>query len=857
MKKSNPNLTTNSPEELGNMSGSLVVGFIVKATPYTRCYEVQLFGKIGMGYLLSSSSSLAGGQGTTEISSLLPGTQVLCLSARNSEIFILGVIPTEVIDTTHALTKFLTRATGSGIAESLQQEDFKTDIGIQNRSNGMPGDSVQGDWGSVNILGGGVILTQFMAALKAGETTGIWAYHFDKLLRLYGYNMEEFTAFTERVRFNDEGEAFDVEYAAKYPWEALGISEPGDAFTNDDSATWSNWQEGASANNYKNPVEPTKQDQTGLWRYQKLKGYLGDLSNEYVALPDDKYVSGNPIGYSDNNGVNYAGLLQILKGSDGAYSVKSAKEIIFSKYAVIPVPQQLAVPDHNTGGDWHDNYKASGKFGEGEYPEDQAAWDWGDEDSPSRASSLIDYLAYKFNFYTQANISEHKKDWYLPSEKEVIDSGILKVNRVTINPSDIIPLTTNFWANAPKSYEVDIDHRMKGVKYYEGMSCFSMLDDGSIIIEDAWGSQLIMSKGNITLSPAGDLMLRPGKGITAWAGKDIALRAANNIDITSSTQDVRLKAEGNLHVLAGNSGSYGGILLESRSDTSRQDYENKVGTDVRSSGVTVKCANSDFTVWAPDIFMSTRQIDTKKAGVLYLDADDGNSSLVVKAKDFIETIGQHHIINYDDSTNVTYFGKSACIISSSNFIVEGGGVFTGGGLFVDGTIGGKNVVYDGASVTMLAGVDGQISDAIDDVNVNVDNYKEILQNAVELIDENYRNVEGSVLNADIVKQVGFSLRTDKQYGLGDDFSIEASRWQQYLSAAGYSKKWKEPEVLPPGSTAPTFPHPGSKWTEDVFIPANTPVNFDFEAGHAKDRSEYESGPEFNLPESPESSYLIF
>ena len=833
--------------------GRIGLGTIIKAMPYARCYEIQVFGAHTQGFLMSAGSSLDGGQGATEVGTLLPGVSVICFQSKSTSIFILGTLPQLVTNANLSYADFITRQTGVGVVEDIHNRELSRDYGIQNRSAGMPGDNVPGDWGSVNQVGGGVLVTQFMTMLKAGDTCGVWAFYFDQLLRVYGYNLEEFTSFTERVRFNDEGEAHDVEYGAKFPWEALGTNDPTDAF-DDKKASWT--ADDMNGRNVRNPIEPKKEDQTGLWRHHTYRGFLGDLEQEYVTKAHPDY-NDDPVSFADNaEGVTYSGLLHVVKGADGAYMVRSAKELIFIKYPLIPVPQQMAPPDHHDNGDWHTNYKASGTFGAGPDPKEQKAWDWGDEDKQPdiRSGSLLDYLAYKFNWYHVANFTEHKKDWRLPEEKDVVDAGAGFPERGTIDKVKILSLQKNFWADIPKDFEVDIDHRMAGVKYYEGMSCIAMLDDGTVMFEDAWGSQIIMSRGNITFAPAGDLICRPGRGMTVWSPGDLVLRSAKSVDITSSTKDVRIKAEGNMHILAGNGEDYGGILLESRADNSTQSYDDVVGTDVQSSGVVIKCKNSAFVTWATDIYLSVQKLDQKAAGIFYLDADDGNSNIIVKSKEFLEMLTSFHVINFADTSDAYYFGKDAAIIDAQICIVDGGAIMLDGPMIAQGFVGGGSFGHDGDEpLEVIPGTSGKIGDYISDAKDAIDAVGDNLTQRVSAIDDKARNDPDGLLNSAVVKKIGFSLRNDEQYGLQDDFKLRAARWQQYIEDDGNT--WEEPAVTAP-TGEPTFPHPGRKWTEAIYFDAVNLSNFDLGAGQAKTRANYDNKPTTSDPKAPSAAYKV-
>ena len=70
-------------------------------------------------------------------------------------------------------------------------------------------------------------------------------------------------------------------------------------------------------------------------------------------------------------------------------------------------------------------------------------------------------------------------------------------------------------------------------------------------------------------------MLMSGSRVVTLA-KEAIIRAKGSVDISSNENDVRIKAEKNMQLLAGNSGS-GGMLLESKGQGSIQGYGGLIG----------------------------------------------------------------------------------------------------------------------------------------------------------------------------------------------------------------------------------------------------------------------------------------
>ena len=93
------------------------------------------------------------------------------------------------------------------------------------------------------------------------------------------------------------------------------------------------------------PYVPLKPDQTGIFRHRISRGYAADLDRHEVILPkleDDSQARGEQAALSDEERHNFSGLLAVTEHSDGLFSVRSAKGLVFEKYLFIPVARQTS-----------------------------------------------------------------------------------------------------------------------------------------------------------------------------------------------------------------------------------------------------------------------------------------------------------------------------------------------------------------------------------------------------------------------------------------------------------------------------------------------------------------------------------
>lgn len=813
------------------ISGFLLTGVVVSVMPGLNMVEVSM-ASVGLrkAIVLGGNATADLAFGANTISAMVPGCAVACwVPYTDGAVYVIGTLPSVISLAQYAVPDFILMGSAVGQVEDIRRFHDNTPHGVENRTTGAA-DQLPGDWGTMSSLGIGVIASHFHAQLRASDNCGLWAFYFDNLLRMHGYNLEQFTSATEHRVFNDEGEVHDVLFRAKYPWEALGLLEPGNAMTSE-AGTW-------EAGNPRAYYEPQKDDQTGAWRHHEYRGFLGDIYREQIALPAPQFKS-DPCSHSDQKeGTPYSGLAEVTKTADGRIGIRSAKEIIICKYGLLPVPGQANPPDHHKDGDWNQNYKASDKFGTGSLPE-QKEWKWETEEGDVRSGCLLDYLAYTFNWYKLANFAGHTKDWNVPEES---DSGEhIGITRGTIDPSKLQPLSSTFWADMPtKRAGKEVDHRMNDVDYYESMSGLSFLDDGSVIIEDGWGSQIIMSRGNITITAAGDVFTRPGRSFTVWAPGDAVVRAGRSVDITASKRDVRIKAQKNMHILAGNDtdgNTTGGILLESRAKSTSMDFEAGVGEEVQSSGVMIKAQNSHFATWSTDCYIGIHKIDEKEPKFIVLDAYDGKKDIITKSRNFYNMLNSNGMVAFDfgSSGQSDIFTKEATLLESKYMVHEGTGLFNGS-LVASGTVGGAQVVYGGLKPIKVQPAGPGLAAQVRAATVSADIQKSYASDALNTLDDVAISGSGRYGDPDTYTKVGFSLRSTEQYrGVGTDFTFFSARWQQMLEESGSPETWKEPEVTAPTGDK-TYPMPGRLWV-DTPIYYKKPVlnNFDASSGYANAR----------------------
>lgn len=542
------------------------------------------------------------------------GTPVLCYRpAGFSSCFVLASVPTWITDPkANHVPEWIVPGCFSGVMhdrihnELYRSKSGKT-TGLINFGAGRPLDDLPGDYGHINELGVGYGLGRAMAWLRASHFCGIEAFWIDNLLRLKGLNYELLTAASELRAYLDEGEWSEVARWSPYVWEALGLTEAENDFTRDGSGDPASGETGR---------EPHYVDQVGLWRVQRFRGYLGDLERTIVALVRPADVAGPAARRSA--AVRLPGVLDAGTSANGLFRVASAKGILLEKSVAIPVPRETKLPDDATG-DNPTNYRAAGALGSG------PAHDAVPVEIPAKpgARTLLLHERHAVEISRQGNVAfrRHQHDWDLPTEQDAV--AALQLPSAQYQPdADIDDDAPDM--PAPRSVEVDVDHRGKA-KYFTGRSLLKIDDDGSIVLEDAWGSQIIMRNGHIILSPRLDLRVQAGRNLHVLASNDAVVRGGASVDISASQGDLRLKAQGNLMAAAVEKG----VLIESQATRTEQDWKGE-GEQVNSSGVTLKSEHGTVSVLAQDAYIRAGIAEGREAaGRLHLDSGKGEGELAL------------------------------------------------------------------------------------------------------------------------------------------------------------------------------------------------------------------------------------
>lgn len=834
-------------------------GFIVYSQPFLNWYRVQLDGTGAVIGATMASECAHAPMGPRAGGVVPPHTPcVVWYPSGATTGIILAAYPLARTDPRKDCPDSVSQGSQSG----TQREDVYTQPiqslyragGMAPFGNGRPLDSTCLEWGRHCETGMAIHLDPWMTFVRAGETCGVWLHAWDDHMRLAGWNMDFQTAAHEVVARLDEGENRYYEGHSVYPWETLGMTQWGGRAHAEFSDADVQFE--IAKGRYDLPDDG--EDVQSVNRYQEYGGYLGQGRRRLVMIPAHAEATRK---YSDDAKVNPdAGVFEEFVGLDGTYGLRSARQVLLAKYVLIPVPRERRLPEDQKDGDdgRRGNYKFSGAFGRAAEGGDAAAPDEhkvgglavdADDENADKAhllgvAGVFDTLAYAFNWQQEHPFHYHKGDYVVPQESDQYRSGMPNVAQDKL---EFASLAGSQHMPPPTPKNLAVDHR-HAVDYYSRVAYCNLLPDGSVAIGDGYGAEITLSGGRIRLSAPGGIDLTPGTDLNVLAGRDVVLRARQNLDATAGAGDVRLKAERNLQVLGGNKDG-GGVLIESKSPGFQADFDNKVGTAVGMGGIMLKAADSAVVAWAGQVYLRTGG-DGLADGPITLDAGRGQGAVIMKGD--VEGYARQGVAFYigpdgDDSTvKAAYvFGPDGAVLGKNTLI--GGPMCVLGDIEQDGFTVNRHGFYsiDGFPGG-AAGKDGEYGRKFDESIAQcrkvVGETEDGGSNYHDAFFGEYVYADKGPGNDDLITRVGFSFRDDEkgtQYH-ATEFTLTEGRWQQMArlgtaSDGGVAKWDDEPTVSYQGRDQ--LPFPGkANWTDKkTLLRLSKLTMFDAAEGRAADR----------------------
>lgn len=837
-------------------TGRLLTGVVMDGTAIVNCYRVHL--DHGHCPILATALTKTGQGclGATEINTIQPGARVaVMVPDKDHKAVILGVIP-DVLDIgSRAFHDYISQCARNRV-DDAHKKYLKQDKSnyFMDYSSWRPYDAtLAGEWGAIAKTGIGVTVDDFMFKAAVNEFCGVYGFYHDSLLRLAGYNLQMWTAGSERDAYMDQAECNDATGYAPYPWEGMGVLNAGIEVVEEyEPATYHCFRGKPYYSRWENKHEFAQP----YHRSQVFFGYLGQGMRQVVHAPprgierwtydgvasgpgpvpfDSAVTSAGDEEFNCQSGPDKEtqhdekpvfGLSEENKSLDGRIFMASAKGVHIAKRILLPFPQRIKRPEDATNGDdANKNYKASGLFGSG--PEHTITGDIETTESTypnlQRAAAVLDLHGYLYNYSGLHAFFWHEKD-YKTWEQQ--DLEYADVNQKAPPFGLLAGVQMYLKEEQPKKFY--IDHRYREQSFYETESYISLLEDGGVVIGDGYGGEIRMTGGCVFITAPGDVWLKSGRDVQSWAGNDIIARANKSVDISTTEKNVRIKAEQNVLVFAGNETSdrEGGILLESRAKTIEYDFE-KCGDGVLFGGVVARAPFSNVVGLAKNIYMRTGGGEIED-GNITIDASQARKDILTKSRAIYNFMTGAEFHFFGDRVGQEDWKTRKSNMFAEKFTLLCGPIGTDSSMLLDGNVFARGSFFStkGHIFTDVAARGFIFVAPCDDkckgeINPALDLIEEIITVTIPKIADTihqglfkefwYKAKRAG--NERVMTIMEFSFRSEEDYMI-PDFLLFEDRWQQMARTSGdIPDRWTERGV-PNKICEKTYPFPGKKWLED-------------------------------------------
>lgn len=831
---------------------SLRRGRIQLAMPYFGWYRVAVEGLVGI-IPCCKLSPTGGGLFSPIDTTMLPTDCSVWVALHTSSRYgyILGVIPPETVDGNYCFSDFVFQGSHVGFRDEYLSSYISLTAdsgGVIDFSANRPVDNLSTDWGVTTATGVMLHVDPCLVMLRVSEACGVFGFYPEGLLRVTGRTLQTESDVHVTECANDEGESVIYRGEAVFPWEARGFTSQ-----LDDPVTETS-DEDVMLERLNGKYEPSVDDIEPILRYEEHGGYLGQGHIRQMSVPFDVERTA-PQVYS-NDAQQPICVFREHIGLDGSWNVSSAKTIRLLRQVYPAYPRrrrQIVEGSDRADAAVNENYKASGLLGTGD---DHQAGDLYTHLLFTAFIGALDRVAYETNSRSLLGFHYHARpdqngDFTLPEVEEPWQIPL---------PFGELLVGQGFTSTVTDPAELQIDARnTEKTKFARLLQMLEFSDDGGIILQGGHGERLSFVRGEIYIDSPSNIHLRSGKSVVTLAGDDAIIRARNSVDVTAANHDVRIKAEVNFHTLSGNAG-YGGTLHENRAVSDVQNYSDKGGEDVDSSGIVFKAAKSNIMALSGGIYLRTG--DTTggvSPGDIVLDAGKGAANIVSLAS-------THHRFaknGYSDS-----FGDSVDKIVGNNVFTRLGCNLTGS-TAIDGHVSITKGITVRSGIMITQGhISSRSSGLVGLAPPTADNYLQIVESTqktwLDKVATSYQDhalkyyAPNAIGSSQTQQAISFGYRTDGDYNT-ETLHIPQAYWQQLAGESSAVMAWEEPAVAYKEPGNKTYPWPGERWTKDsMWVMAKTDYSFyDPITGVPKPRT-YPSQPTWGDLQSvvPNSSYTV-
>lgn len=607
---------------------------------------------------------------------------------------------------------------------------------------GRPHDIVPGEYALLGHSGAGLVIGALSTTIKGSEAASVRCSALDDQVRVTSGHFRHISAAGGEEIFDDGGYISVESAVSLYQPERLGVKSFGTkAFE---------WGSGSPSElkATRSGIDQLKPTQTAKKRLYRYAGYLGDVVNVFVANPDPS----KDVEDMDSDSADQ-GLMHYHVDSSGRFTMRSAGGIMLERYDRIPVPKRR-----------HYAWDPEGDAAESSSPEEKKGFETDEKYPMGIGLSLADMAAW-WNHLSYARFRQFGKDFSLKDQKDL------------------------------KTPDDAYDTLGKGEEPYgkhdARHSYVGLTPDGGIVLRDAWGSEIVMADGRITLNAAGNVEIRSGSSVVVMGGHDVIAKAHDSVDVSATEKDVRIKAQGNMQLVSADRG----VLIQSKAKgEGSADAWDESGEGLRSAGVVIKADEAT-------VAMLGRRTEVQgSSGVSIASFEGGgpSGSVVVSGKSVVATAS--------GSVVATAAGTSGVVVSEQSALVVAPSVLC---------VGGESAA-DISGNQMMLGIPVDVGSMYSQVVSICKSYVQLYLSDVQWLNP---------YPPTVFSKIDFRYRTSKEYGTdrdsgvaGGQFSVYEPSWAAMAEAgreplkAVKTKAWEEREDAAGG-----YPWPGKDAMNSSYV----------------------------------------
>lgn len=358
-----------------------------------------------------------------------------------------------------------------------------------------PVDLVPGEIDLTDASGTGVQLLMGLSRLKAGDRAVIEACNLNDMVRIVSDVYRNYTAFGDFEVFRD-GNTLNVEWlGTSYSHEAWGKKLPTDPLAtvaDGDTTTPCDFDSSQSP------------EDTGRWRFMAHVGHLADFMQLFFTDPV------KTLGTDAASAIG--GKARFAVGPQGELILQSTNSIVLERVTRVIVPMKKKRYDDGTGqrGDAWDSYNK----------DPLKVWDYRGGSMADAAYQLREQARWLANYHSLARYTQSSKgqgDWHVPSSEA--DTAIPDAAGGEIDRQEVV-----------------------SADYIEVYSTYRIMEDGSHVLLDGYGSAVVCSGGDVSVTASKNLRLGAAGNVTIEAGQDILCNARRNTELVSQVGGTTVKA---------------------------------------------------------------------------------------------------------------------------------------------------------------------------------------------------------------------------------------------------------------------------------------------------------------------------